>query len=69
MQICVYTLSAMNGQSKTLPVAFFISSSQTAESVQHFLESVRNIVQKEQADFRPGSIRFDDDQAERLAIV
>ena len=58
----------MDGQNKILPIAYFISSGGLAESVEHFLQALKDRGQAIKPSFQHGSIHCDDDAAEQLAI-
>lgn len=58
----------LNERQKIVPVAFFISSRQTAETVTNFLLAVKVAALKLKPDWEPGSLHCDDDDAEKAAI-
>lgn len=67
-QFPLFTLAVMDGRSHIIPVAHFVTSTSTVESIQRFLQSINAAAQKLKPVFLPGSIHCDDDGAEKCAI-
>jgi hypothetical protein len=57
----------MTQRNHVLPVAWFVASSSTADSLIHFFDAVTEATKKLHPEFCPGSIHTDDDKAEHRA--
>ena len=68
LQFPLYTLAIVNARQKIIPVVWMISSRETADCVEGFLQAALSEAQKLRPDFMPGSVHCDDAKAEQLAI-
>ena len=68
LQYPLFTILVYDAQGNGLPVAWYVTGSANADSIQDFLDAFMTACRKRREDFKPTCILMDDDAAEQLAV-